>query len=121
MYLDEVEMRFAMDQVHPSPVLFFAIVVMDPAPFGGGYGLAHLRSLMSYLPALLLNLAQCTLGYSKLQEDTFSSCEIGPDNLPYKPMVSDVWLRYCVIILKSTSALTYPRACLKDITCDLCG
>ena len=71
MYLDKVEMRFAMDQVHPSPVVFFAIVVTDPAPFRGGYGLAHLRSLMSYLPPLLVNLGQCTLGYSTLQEDTF--------------------------------------------------
>ena len=64
-------MRFGMDRVHPSPVLFFAIVVMDPAPVRGGYGLAYLRFLMSYLSLLLVNLGQYTLGYSKLQEDTF--------------------------------------------------
>jgi len=71
MYLDKGEMRFAMDQVHTSLVLCFAIVVTDPAPFRGSHGLAHLRSLMSYLPPLLVNLGQCTLSYSKLQEDTF--------------------------------------------------
>jgi len=71
MYLDKVEMRFAMDQVHTSLVLIFAIVVTDPAPFRGTHGLAHLRSVMSYLPPLLVNLGQCTLSYSKLQEDTF--------------------------------------------------
>ena len=71
MYLDKAEMRFAMDQVHTSLVLFFSVVVTDPAPFRGGHGLAHLRSLMSYLPPLLVNLGQCTLSYLKLQEDTF--------------------------------------------------
>jgi len=71
MYLDKVERRFAMDQVHTSLVLFFAIVVTDPAPFTGSHGLAYLRSLMSYLPPLLVNLGQCTLSYSKLQEATF--------------------------------------------------
>src|ERR1700743_2756910 len=71
MYLDKVEMRFAMNQVHTSLVLFFAVAFTDPAPFRGGHGLAHLRSLMSYVPPLLVNLGQCTLSYSKLQEDTF--------------------------------------------------
>jgi len=71
MYPDKVEMGFAMDQVHMSLVLFFAIVVTDPVPFRGSHGLAHLRSLMSYLPPLLVNLGQCTLSYWKLQEDTF--------------------------------------------------
>jgi len=32
-------------------------------------------------------------------------------------MVSGVWLRYCVIILKSTSALTHLSARLKGIAC----
>jgi len=64
-------MRFAMDQVHTSLVLFFAIVVTESAPFRGSHRLAHLRALMSYLLSLLVNLGQCTLGYSKLQEDTF--------------------------------------------------
>jgi len=71
MYHDKVEMRFAMDQVHTSLVLFFAIVVTDPAPFRRSNGLAHLGSLMSYLPPLLVNLAQCALSYLKLKEDTF--------------------------------------------------
>ena len=71
MYPDKVEMRFAMDQVHGSLVVFFTIVVTDPAPFRGSHGLAHLCSLMLYLPLLLVNLGQCTLSYSKLQEDTF--------------------------------------------------
>jgi len=71
MYFDKVEMRFAIDQVHTSHVLFFTIVVTDPAPFRGSHGLPHLRSLMSYLPPLLVNLGQSTLSYSKLQEDTF--------------------------------------------------
>ena len=76
MYLDKVEMRFAMDQVHTSLVLFFAILVTDPAPFRGSHGLARLRSLISYLPPLLVNLGQCTLSYSKLQEETFHSVKL---------------------------------------------
>ena len=60
-----------MDQVHTELVFFFTIVVTDPAPVRGSHGLAHLRSLMSYLPPLLINLGQYTLSYSKLHEDTF--------------------------------------------------
>ena len=71
MYLDKVEMLFAMDQVHTSLVRFFPIVVTDPALFRRRHGLAHLSSLMGYLPRLLVNLGQCTLRYSQLQEDTF--------------------------------------------------
>ena len=71
MYLDKVEMRFAMDQVHTSFVLFFAIVLTDLTPFRGSHGLAHLRFLMSDLAPLLVNLGLCTLSYWKLQEDTF--------------------------------------------------
>jgi len=71
MYLDKVEMRFAIYQVYTLLVLFFAIVITDQAPYKGSYGLAHLRSLISYLPLLLINLGQCTVSYSKLQEDTF--------------------------------------------------
>jgi len=71
MYVDKVEVQLVMDQVHTSLVLFFAIAVTDPAPFRGSHGLAHLHSLILYLPPLLVNLGQCTLSYSKLQEDTF--------------------------------------------------
>jgi len=71
MYLDKFEMRFALDQVHTWLVLFFEIIVTDPAPFRGSHVLAHQRSLMSYLPPLLVNLGQCKLSYSQLQEDTF--------------------------------------------------
>ena len=71
MYLDKVEMRFAMNQVHTLLVVFFAVAFTDPAPFRGGHGLAHVRCLMSYLPPLLVYLGQCMLSYSKLQEDTF--------------------------------------------------
>ena len=46
MYLDKVEMQFAMDQVHIPLVVFLAIVVTDAAPFRGSHGLAHLHSLM---------------------------------------------------------------------------
>jgi len=60
-----------MRQDHTSHVLFFAIVITDLAPFRGSHGRAHLRSLMLYLPLLLVNLGQCTLSYSKLQEDPF--------------------------------------------------
>jgi len=60
-----------MDQVHTSQGLFFAMVVTDPLPFSGSHRLAHLRSLMSYLPPLLVKLDQSTLSYLKLQEDTF--------------------------------------------------
>ena len=65
-----------MDQVHTSLGLFFAIVVTDLAPFRGNHGLAHLRSLMSYLPPLLINRGQCTLSYSKLQKDTFHAVKL---------------------------------------------
>ena len=70
MYLDKVEMRLAMNQVHRSLVLFFAVAFMDPVPFRGGHGLAELRSLMLYLLQLPINLGQCMLSYSELQEDT---------------------------------------------------
>jgi len=59
-----------------SLVLFFAIVVMDPAAFRGRHGLPHLRSLMSYLPPLFVNLGQCTLSYSKLEEDILHSVKL---------------------------------------------
>ena len=59
MHLNKVEMRFAVDQVHTSVVLFCTIIVADPAPFGGGNRLVHLRSLMSQLPSLLVNLGPC--------------------------------------------------------------
>jgi len=57
-------------------VLFFAIVVTAPAPFSGSQGLAHLGYLMSYLPLLLVNLRQCTLSYSILQEDPFHPAKL---------------------------------------------
>jgi len=60
-----------MDRVHTLLMIFLVIVVTDPAPFRGSHRLAHLRSLMSYLPPLLVNLGQCMLSYSKLKEDTF--------------------------------------------------
>jgi len=66
-----------MDQLHTSLVLFFAIVVTDPALFRGSHRLPHLRSLMSYLPPLLVNLGQYTLSYSKLQKDTFHPVKLG--------------------------------------------
>ena len=84
MYFDKVEMRFAMGRVHTSLVLFFAMVITDPAPFTLSHGLAHLRSLMLYLPPLLVNLDQCTLSYSKTPRRYLSSCEIGPYNVQYK-------------------------------------
>jgi len=71
MYLDEVETRLVMDQVSTSVVPSLAILGTDPARFRGSHGLAHLHSLMLYLAQLLINLGQCTLSYSKLQEDTF--------------------------------------------------
>jgi len=70
MYLDKVEMHFAMDQVHTSPMLLFAMIVTDPAPFRGSHGVAHLCSLIWYLPPLPVHLGKCMLSYSKLQEDT---------------------------------------------------
>ena len=36
-------------------------------------------------------------------------------------MVSDVLLEYWAIIPMLKSALMHPRACLKGITCELCG
>ena len=71
MYLDKVGMLFAMDQVHTSLVLLFAIVITDPAPFRGSHALAHLRSLMLYLPPLLVNLGQSTLTYSNSKKIPF--------------------------------------------------
>ena len=68
MYLDKVEMRFVMDQVHTSLVLLFTIVVTDLVLLRGSNGLAHVCSLMSYPPPLLVKLGQCTLSCLKLQE-----------------------------------------------------
>jgi len=54
-----------------SLLLLFMVVILDPAPFRGDHGLAHLHSLMSYLPPLLVNPGQCMPSYLKLQEDIF--------------------------------------------------
>ena len=119
MYLDKVEMRFVMDDVNTSLVLIFGIVVMDPAPFRESHGLAHPHSLMSYLPPLLVTLGQCPLSYSKLQEDTFHPVKLVQIMCHISYGVSR-WLWYWAIILKSTSAPTHPRGCLKGITRELC-
>src|SRR5207302_7409531 len=71
MQLNKVEMRFTVDQVHTSVILFRMINVVDSAPFGGGNRLVHLRSLMSQLSLLLVNLGPCVFCYSVLQEDIF--------------------------------------------------
>jgi len=71
MYLDKVEMRLMISQVHTSLVLFFVIVVTDLVRFGGSHGLAPLRSLISYLRMLLVKLGQCMLSHSKPQEEAF--------------------------------------------------
>jgi len=120
MYLDKVEMRLAMDQVRTALVLFFAIVVTNPTPFRGSHGLAYLRSLMSYLTPLFVKFGQCTLSYSKLQKDT-----IHPVKLVQIMFYKSYGVRRVASVLchhmKLTSALTHPRACLKGITCELCG
>ena len=83
MYLNQVELRLVMDQVHTLWVLLFTSIVTDRAPSRGPHGLTPQSFLISYLPQLLVKLAQCTLSYSKLQEGTFDPAKIGPDNVPY--------------------------------------
>jgi len=68
-----------MDQVQTSLVLFFTIVVTNPAPFRGSHLSAQIRSSMSYLPLLLVPLGPCTLSDSKRQEDTFLSEKLVPE------------------------------------------
>ena len=59
MHLNKVEMRFAIDQVHKLVVLFYIIMIEDPALLGGGNRLVDLRCLISQLPLLLVNLGPC--------------------------------------------------------------
>src|SRR5437879_4634808 len=85
MHFNKVEMRFAVDQVHTSVVLFCTIIVADPAPLGGGNRLVHLRSLMLQLPSLLVNLGPCVFLILSTPRRYLSSCENGSDIIPYKP------------------------------------
>ena len=71
MYLNKVEMAFCIDQVHTEVVLLIAIVFKAPAPLERCHSLVALRSLVSKLISLLVNLGPCSFRNSKLQEDIF--------------------------------------------------
>jgi len=76
MHLNKVEIRFGMYQFHTLVVLFFTIVVTDPAPLGWGHSLPHLGSLTTQLLTQLISLLLCPFGYAKLQEDVLPLVEL---------------------------------------------
>ena len=65
-----------MYQFHTLVVLFFTIVVTDPAPLGWGHSLPYLGSLTTQLLALLISLLLRPFGYAKLQEDVLGIVEL---------------------------------------------
>jgi len=76
MHPNKVEIRFGMYQFHTLVVLFFIIVVMDPAPLGWGHSLPHLGSLTTQLLVQLISLLLRPFGYAKLQEDVLHLVEL---------------------------------------------
>jgi len=69
MHLNKVEIRFGMSQFHTLVILFFTIVVKDPAALGWGHSLPHLGSRTTQLLAPLISLLLRPFGYAKLPED----------------------------------------------------
>ena len=76
MHLNEVEIRFGMDQFHTLVVLFTTIVVTDPSPLGWGYSLPQQGSLTAQLLAQLISLLLYPFGYAKLQENILRLVEL---------------------------------------------
>jgi len=120
MHLNKVEIRFGMYQFNTLVVLFFTIVVTDPAPLGWGHSLPHLGSLTMQLLAQLISLLLRPFEYAKLQEDVL------------RPVVLRrifFHIRYslgCVTSVLShhgevKSDLTQVSARLKGCTCVLSG
>ena len=70
MYLNKVEMAFCIDQVHIEVVLI-VIIFKAPAPLGRCHSLVALRSQVSKVLSLLVNLDPCSFRNLKLQEDSF--------------------------------------------------
>ena len=60
-----------MDKVHPSVVVFLAILVMDSALVERAHRLVRLRSLTSQLLSLFINLGLGAFRHPKHQEDIF--------------------------------------------------
>jgi len=65
-----------MYQFHTLVVLFFTIIVADPAPLGWGHSLPHLGSLTTQHLAQLISVLLRPLGYAKLQEDILRLVEL---------------------------------------------
>jgi len=76
IHLNKVEIRFGMYHFHTLVILFFTIVVTDPAPFGGGDLIPHPGSLTTQLLAQLISLLLHPFGYAKLQEDVLRLVEL---------------------------------------------
>ena len=77
MHLNKVEIRFRMSQFHTLVVLFFTIVLTDPAPLGYGHLLPHLGSLTTQLLVQLISLLLHPFEYAKLDEDVLRLVELG--------------------------------------------
>ena len=75
MHLDKIEIGFGIDQFHTLVVLFFTIVVTDPAPLGWGHSLPDQGSRTAQLLAQLFSLLLRPFGYAKLQDDVFRLVE----------------------------------------------
>ena len=75
MHLNKIEIGFGMDQFHTLVVLFFTIIVTNPAPLGWGHSLSDQGSLTAQLLAPLVSLLLCQFGYAKLPEDVFRLVE----------------------------------------------
>ena len=75
MHLNKIEIGFGIDQFHTLVVLFFMIVITDPAPLGSGPSLPDQGSLTAQLLAQLVSLLLRSFGYAKLQEDIFGLVE----------------------------------------------
>jgi len=76
MHLNKVEIRFGMYQFHTLVVLFFTLVMTEPAPVGSGHSLPDLGSLTTQLLAQLISLLLRPFGYGKLQEDPLPLVEL---------------------------------------------
>ena len=75
MHLTKIEIGFGIDQFHTLVVLFFTIIVTDPAPLGWGHSLPDQGFLTAQLLAQLVSLLLRSFGYAKLQEDIFRLME----------------------------------------------
>ena len=75
MHLNKIEIGFGIYQFYTLVVLFFTIVITDPAPQGWGHLLPDQGSLTVQVLAQLISFLLCLFGYAQLQEDVFRLIE----------------------------------------------